>query len=96
VKLPRDPRLLAAKHSVRLVAFTGWQHQLRVERVSRHILHCEAPPCRGEPLGSIETPTPDSPHPAVHIVEALRDFVTRTPFERQKLDYGALFLFHVN
>jgi hypothetical protein len=29
---------------------------------------------------------------AVHIAEALRDFVTRTPFEQQKFNYGALFL----
>jgi hypothetical protein len=28
-------------------------------------------------------------------VQALRDFVTRTPFELQKFDYGALFLFNV-
>jgi hypothetical protein len=31
----------------------------------------------------------------VHIVEALRDFVTRTPFEQQKFGEGALSLFHV-
>jgi hypothetical protein len=28
---------------------------------------------------------------AVHIVEGLRDFLTRTPFQRQKFDYGAPF-----
>jgi hypothetical protein len=32
----------------------------------------------------------------VHIVEALCDFVTRTPFEQQKFDYGALFVFNVH
>jgi hypothetical protein len=32
---------------------------------------------------------------AVYIVEALCDFVTRTPFEQQKFDYGTLLLFTV-
>jgi hypothetical protein len=45
--------------------------------------------------------TTDAARPTVHIlavyiVEALRDFVTRPPFEQEKFDCRALFLFHVH
>jgi hypothetical protein len=33
---------------------------------------------------------------AVHIMEMLRDFVTRAPFEQQQFSDGRLFLFHVH
>jgi hypothetical protein len=54
-RLPRSPRLFAAKHSVRLVELTGWRHRLRVDMAFRDVLHCQAPRCRAESLGSIET-----------------------------------------
>jgi hypothetical protein len=54
-RLPRSSWLSAAKHSVRLVELTGWRHRLLVGMVFRGVLHCEAPRCRVESLGSIET-----------------------------------------
>jgi hypothetical protein len=54
-RLPRSPRLFAAKHSVRLVELAGWRDRLRVGMAFRDVLHCEAPRCRAESFGSIET-----------------------------------------
>jgi hypothetical protein len=65
------------------------------------VCDCEAPRCRGEPLGSIEARKHRCPTVTVcilrgHIVESLRDFAPRTPFEQQKFNYGALFLFNIH
>jgi hypothetical protein len=44
----------------------------------------------------MEKPTPDSTHRGLHIVEVVRDFITRTPFEHEQFKYGALFVFNVH
>jgi hypothetical protein len=68
-----SPHLFVAKRSARSLELTGWPHQLRIDKASRDVLNPEAPPCRGEPLVAIETPTPDSTHPdRTHYGDATR------------------------
>jgi hypothetical protein len=55
--------------------------------LSRDVLHSEAPRCFGEPLREIVTLM------AVHILEARRDFVARTPFSQERFDDDTLFVF---
>jgi hypothetical protein len=62
----------------------------------RDVFHCEAPRCRAESLGSIETLMRGVSVLAVHILETRRDFVTHTPFSKEKFDDGALLLFDIH
>jgi hypothetical protein len=75
---------------------TGWPHQPRIDKASRTSFILKLLLAAANLLYPLKHRRPIVCILAVHIVKRLRDFITRTPFEQQKFNHGALFFFDVH